>query len=164
MTGLYSHSWVSSYGTDPTPEWEMAIRDCSREMIKRGLDRCVQEFKSWPPNPIEFRSLCYPTMAELGLPSEEQAFQQAVGNVPDRHPAVIFTLRNMGSESFRLRRTDEKASRAMFNNQWVQTVQFMSDGGELPEPEKQIPERPQGTEAGRKKAAKHTLTALSEMF
>lgn len=164
MTGLYSHKWISSYGAEPTPEWEIAIRDCSPQMIKRGIDRAVKQFKSWPPNPIEFRNLCFPTTDELGLPSDDQAFQQAVGNVSDRHPAVIFTLRNMGGESFRLRRTDEKTALAMFKKQWVETVQFVSDGGELPEPEKQIPERPQGTEAGCKKAAHSALAELRGIF
>lgn len=142
----------------------MAIGDFSPQMIKRGLDRCVQEFKSWPPNPIEFRALCYPTTDELGLPTEAQAFQQAVGNAKQRHPAVILTLRNMGSGSFSLRRADEKTAMAMFRKQWIQTVQFVADGGELPEPEKQIPERSQGTEAGRKKAGARALEEMKGMF
>jgi hypothetical protein len=108
--------------------------------------------------------LCYPTADELGLPAEKQAFQQAVGNAKERHPAVIFTVRNMGSESFSLRRADEKTAMAMFRKQWIQTVQFVADGGELPEPEKLIPERPQGTEAGRQKAGAKALAEMRGMF
>ena len=164
MTGLYSHKFTGGYGTEPTPEWKMAVRDCSPEMIKRGLDRCVKEFPSWPPNPIEFRNLCYPTPEEMGLPSNETAFLQAVGSIKERHPAVIYALRNLGAECFRLRHSDEKTARDMFNKVWAQTIEFVANGGDLPEPEKQIPERPAGTEAGRQKAGAKALAEMRGMF
>ena len=164
MTGLYGNRFSSAYGTDPTTEWEMVASNCTPEMLKRGLDRCVKEFESWPPNPIEFRALCLPQAEDLGLPGEDQAFAQAVGNVKERHPSVLLTMRNMGSDLFTLRHSDEKKARKMFADEWARTINFVANGGELPEPEKQIPERPQGTEEGRKKAGEKALGDMRGLF
>ena len=164
MTGLYGTRFTSAYGTDPTPEWEMVASNCTPEMLKRGLDRCVEQFESWPPNPIEFRALCLPQAEDLGLPNEDQAFAQAVGNVKERHPSVLLTMRNMGSDLFTLRHSDEKKARKMFADEWARTINFVASGGELPEPEKQIPERPKGTEAGRQEAGEKALGEMMGMF
>jgi hypothetical protein len=164
MTGLYAHKWTSAYGTEPTPEWRMVASNCTAEMIKRGLDRCVTEFESWPPNPLEFRALCLPRAEDFGLPSEQEAFAQIVGNVKERHPSVVLTMRTMGSDLFTLRHADEKKARSMFAAEWAKTIQFVAEGGELPEPEKQIPERPQGTAEGREKAGAKALGELKGLF
>ena len=164
MVGLYGTRFTSAYGVDPTPEWQMVASNCTPEMLKRGLDRCVEQFESWPPNPIEFRALCLPQAEDLGLPSEDQAFAQAVGNVKERHPSVLLTMRNMGSDLFTLRHSDEKKARKMFAEAWARTVNFVANGGELPVPEKQISERPKGTEAGRQKAGKKALAEMRGMF
>ena len=164
MTGLYANKWTSAYGTEPTKEWEMVASNCTPEMLKRGVDRCVKEFQSWPPNPLEFRSLCLPRAEDFGLPSEPEAFAQVVGNVKERHPSVVLTMRNLGSSLFTLRHADEKKAKSMFAEEWAKTVQFVAEGGELPEPEKQIPERPQGTEAGRQKAGRQALDEMRGMF
>ena len=165
----------------PTDEaMKMAKREYAAEIIKfsdieihKGFER-IKAAKSqgnFNARELDFLSVSVVLryirefrLDNLDLPGDEQAFQQAVGNARERHPAVIFTLRNMGTQSFNLRRSDEKTARDMFTKGWAKTVQLVVDGGEIPEPEKQIPERPEGTEAGRKEAAKTALSELRGMF
>ena len=149
MTGLYAHKWTGAYGVDPTPEWEMALDCLTPEMVRTGLDRTVSERWDWPPNPIQFRELCLPTSEDLGLPSDDDAFQQAVGNATDKDPSVIYTLRNMGDEVYKFRRCETEKARKLFKKHWDKTIEYVMTGGELPEPELQVEDRPVRASKGR---------------
>ena len=139
LSGLYGYPFVSQYGEVPGPEWELALNNLAVEQIKRGIERCTTEaeLRKFPPNPMQFLTLCLPRGEDMGLPSEAEALRQATGSSTQKHPAVSFTLRNMG-DAFSLRRADSKTAASMFAPHWAATIQHVMAGGELPEPELEI--------------------------
>jgi hypothetical protein len=144
LSGLYGYPFTSQYGNEPTPEWKLALRDIPVDRISAGLEICTKKdspkHKTFPPNPIEFIVLCSPKAEEYGLPSEVEALNQAVGISSKKHPAVVYTLRNMVGGSYDLRQADTKKAQAMFGEAWLNTVVYVANGGELPEIPKEIEE------------------------
>lgn len=140
LSGLYGYPFVSQYGEVPGPEWELAINNLAVDQIRCGIERCTteNEFRKFPPNPMQFLTLCLPRGEDMGLPSEAEALRQATGSSTQKHPAVSYTLRNMGDDVFALRRADSKAAAAMFGPHWAATIKHVMAGGELPEPELEI--------------------------
>ena len=140
LSGLYGYPFVSQYGTEPTAEWELALNNLEVEQIRWGIERCTTdaEFRKFPPNPMQFLTLCLPRGEDMGLPSEAEALRQATGSSTQKHPAVTLTLRNMGDDAFALRRADSKRAEAMFAPHWAATVSHAISGGELPEPVPEI--------------------------
>ena len=140
LSGLYGYPFVSQYGTEPTAEWELALNNLAVDQIKRGIERCTTEpeFRKFPPNPMQFLTLCLPRGEDMGLPSESEALRQATGSSTQKHPAVSYTLRNMGDDVFALRRADSKTAASMFGPHWAATIKHVMAGGELPEPELEI--------------------------
>lgn len=163
MTEIYGHAWTSSYGEAPVPGWETALRGISPERIKQGLERMAadQRYLKWPPAALEFRALCLPRAEDFGLPSEDEAFAQAIGNRSEKHPAVVFTLRSMGDEAFQMRREKTDEARRLWAQHWAKTVDHVANGGELPQPEPEIEHRP--AKASASAAAPH-LDALKGLF
>lgn len=145
LSGLYGYPFVSQYGTEPTAEWELALGNLDVDQIRRGIERCTTEpeFCKFPPNPMQFLALCLPSGEDLGLPSETEALAQAVGASTGKHPAVVYTLRQMGNQVFELRRADSTRAIRMFAPWWAKTVEHVSAGGELPEKSIEIENQPQ---------------------
>ena len=99
-------------------------------MIGSGIERMktIEKFQEWPPNALAFRALCLPSEADLGLPTAEEAFSQAVGNRPGqpKHPAVIHALRQI--DSYALRLADEATARKIWAEAWSSTVGQVAGG------------------------------------
>jgi len=142
LAELYGHRFTSAYGDNPSQGWELALTGLTPEMIGNGLKRMAKEsrFSEWPPTALEFRRLCLPTAAELGLPDDGEAYRQAFGLNAQRHPAVVYALRNFDS-AYDLRREKEPVAKKMWTQAWAETVDYVAGGGELPEPEKKIEEK-----------------------
>ena len=161
MAGLYGYTFTRQFGEVPTREWEMAIDGLAMEQIAKGLKAMATSgrYSDFPPTPLSFRAMCLPSGEELGLPSEEEAFQQAVGNRTRKHPSVIHTLRH--TDSFALCRLDTLSARQIWGKAWAETVSHVMAGGELPEPEPEIEHKP--TRA-KPEAAQPYLDQLMGMF
>ena len=142
FTDVYGATFTKQFGENPSEGWELAVSSLTPEMIRKGLSRMATdpEFKTFPPKALEFRALCLPTSEELGLPSAEESFQQAVGNRTTKHPATIYTLRQMDSHA--LRRMDLDSARKLWAKQWASTVDHVAAGGELPDVEPEIEHKP----------------------
>ena len=152
MTGFYPLLWAKAYGTDPSREWIIALRDLSFDQINAGFNRMVLEKLQYPPNPIQFRALCFPRAEDLGLPSEDEAFCQATGNNEKKHPWVIEMLRRMGAERNDFSRADAKKARTLFKKHWDLIIDRVMAGEEAPEVELEIEDKP-------KKASKEVAAA-----
>ena len=140
MGDLYGHKWESAFGSEPSEGWDAALHDIEPQMIKHGLMNLAESTKhrDWPPSALEFRALCLPRGEDMGLPTEAEALRQATGSSTQKHPAVSFTLRNMGDDVFALRRADSKTAASMFGPHWAATIKHVMAGGELPEPAPEI--------------------------
>ena len=133
FSGLYGYTFTRQYGEEPVEEWLMVLERTSAEQIKKGIDGCIEKHKKFPPNPMQFLALCLPTGVDYGLPSDSSAFKQATGIDTKKHPSVALTLRNLGDQVFQMRNLPAKAALDIFNAEWVKTVLFVAEGGDLPE-------------------------------
>lgn len=133
FSGLYGYTFTRQYGEEPIAEWLMVLERTSADQIKKGIDGCIEKHKQFPPNPMQFLTLCLPSGIDYGLPGDSAAFKQAIGVDTKKHPSVAMTLRNMGDDVFRMRNLPTKEAQDIFNNEWVKTVLFVADGGELPD-------------------------------
>ena len=88
------------------------------------------KYAEWPPNALAFRALCIPRGEDLGFPSLDEAFQQAIGNRTEKHPAVVHTLRHL--DSYALRRMPGGDAQRLFATAWQKTIDEIAAGGELP--------------------------------
>ena len=163
MTGTYGRQWTGGYGDVPTPEWLMALEALTVDQVKHGLARIAEDPVAWkwPPNLMEFRVLCLPTSEDFNLPSEDDAFSQAVGSASDKHPSVVMTLRDMGDEVYKFRRAESEKARRIFKKHWDKTVEHVMAGGELPEVEKQVEDKPVKASA---EVAESNLGGIRGMF
>ena len=126
-------------------------------MMAMGFSKIADTHPSWPPCATEFRVLCLPAPSDYGLTSEDKSFQMAVGNVTEKTPEVIYTLRQMGSEAYKLKRSDDEGkAKRRWSTWYSETVEYVMAGGELPEPEKQLEElrQPAGSEIASDEIAK----------
>ena len=157
MADAYGHRWESSYGTTPNKTWTDGLAGVTPQMIGAGLSRLLSDsnHKTWPPNVFEFRGLC--EFVDYGLPSVNDAYSQAVNwsrlSIEEKHPAVLFTLRN-GLNQFNWLRLDADKSRKQFDQAWRETLAHVGAGGELQEIPKEITEQAgektkEGAEEGR---------------
>ena len=97
----------------------------------------------------------------FGVARDDEAFQQAVGNATDKDPSVIYTLRNMGDEVYKFRRCETEKARKLFKKHWDKTIEYVMTGGELPEPELQVEERPVRAS---KETGEKTLQEMKNLF
>jgi hypothetical protein len=163
MTEYFGFKFSGGYGSVPTDAWINVLDGLSFESVQNGISRTCREYErgDFPPNPLDFRLLCMPTNEDLGLPSDDDAFNQAVGNASEKHPSVIHTLRNMGDEVYKLRRSESGKAEKIFKKHWDKTVEHVMAGGELPEVEKQVEDKP--VKASTETAAEG-MTALRGLF
>lgn len=115
MVKIYGHRWTSSFGESDDGTWAHGLRGLTAEQIALGLSRCVERGEAWPPTLPEFRALCTPTPADLGLPTVERAYRDAVFHTagqPWLHPAVAVAAREVGV--FDLQRLPGDKARALF--------------------------------------------------
>jgi hypothetical protein len=161
MTEYFGYKFSGGYGSVPTDAWINVLDGLSFESVQNGISRTCREYErgDFPPNPLDFRLLCMPTNEDLGLPSDEDAFDQAVGNVTEKHPSVVITLRGMDVQ--KLRRAEAGKAWRYFKKQWDQTVEYVMAGGKLPEPEKQVEDKPVKAPA---EVAESNLNKLKGIF
>ncbi len=139
MAAIYSHRWTASYGeaidaegrlTDAARCWADGLREVSLAALKRGLRRCVHERADpWPPSLPEFRVLCQPTPADLGLPSVEEAYRAACRQRPDwstLHPLIWHAQQAVGY--FELISEPPARTRQRFEAAYAALVQRVLNG------------------------------------
>ena len=130
MLNIFGHQFESSFGRQPSDDWATILAGITPKMIGSGIERMktIEKFQEWPPNALAFRALCLPSEADLGLPTADEAFAQAVGNRPGqpKHPAVIHALRQI--DSYALRLADEATARKIWAEAWSSTVGQVAGG------------------------------------
>lgn len=115
MTKIYGHRWTAGFGESDDGTWAKGLRGMSPEQIAFGLSRCVERGDSWPPTLPEFRALCTPTAADLGLPDVDCAYREATHAEPGHawtHPAVYAAAQGVGL--YELRNLPESKTRPAF--------------------------------------------------
>ena len=91
-----------------------------------------KEFPDFPPTPMRFAILCQPRGEDIGFPDDETAYQQAIGNLPEKHPAVAYTRSLMGSMASLLTQMNDKTARSTFLSYYREVIGKVDDGFEIP--------------------------------
>jgi hypothetical protein len=113
-------------------DWHEAIAPLAKKDIQRGWLRMKKEFPDFPPTPMRFAILCQPRAEDIGLPDDETAYQQAIGNLPEKHPAVAYTRSLMGSMASALTQTNDKTARSTFLSYYHEVISKVDGGFEIP--------------------------------
>jgi hypothetical protein len=113
-------------------DWKEAITPLSSKDIQRGWPRMKKEFPDFPPTPMRFVILCQPRGEDIGFPDDETAYQQAIGNLPEKHPAVAYTRSLMGSMASLLTQMNDKTARSTFLSYYREVIGKVDNGFEIP--------------------------------
>lgn len=79
MGQTFGHTWFTSYGAEPNEAWIDGLSDMTVDDIKFGLGALKGWKSEFPPNLLQFRSLCKPTIEEChkiaprALPEPEES-------------------------------------------------------------------------------------------
>jgi hypothetical protein len=93
----------------------------------------LKEHPSNPPTAMEFVLLCKVRPEDEGYPSPEEAYQQAMGNNPNKHPIVSLTCREMGTRASDMRQMLDNQARKLFVGFYLEVVDKVIKGHlELP--------------------------------
>ena len=113
-------------------DWKEAIAPLSSKDIQRGWPRMKKEFPDFPPTPMRFAILCQPRAEDIGFPDDETAYQQAIGNLSEKHPAVAYTRSLMGSRASHLTEMNDKTARSTFLSHYHEVISKVDGGFEIP--------------------------------
>lgn len=119
--------------------WLSALNEngiTTAEQIRIGLKKARKHSSPFWPSVGQFISWCELDGEDLGLPSNEEAFKQSVSD-GEKHPAVIFSLRKL-ADPYAYRMSKESDARKAWFRGWSETIRHVANGGEIPEPEKQV--------------------------
>ena len=140
-------AWKVSYPTgreeaEARKTWLRSLTEnhvTTPEQIRRGLEKARLYDRPFMPSVGQFIKWCELDGADMGLPDNETAFAQSVGD-GKKHPAVIYALRQMTDVySYRLRK--EADARKEWAQVWQKTIAYVASGVELPRPEKKIEQK-----------------------
>jgi hypothetical protein len=125
---------TTHYGDEGVPSiWTEHLSPLFREDIDRGWPRMLKEHPSTPPTAMEFVLLCKVRPEDEGYPSAEEAYQQAMGNNPNKHPIVSLTCREMGTRASDMRQMLDNQARKLFVGFYLEVVDKVIEGHlELP--------------------------------
>ena len=125
---------TTHYGDEGVPDiWTEHLSPLFREDIDRGWPRMLKEHPSNPPTAMEFVLLCKVRPEDEGYPSPEEAYQQAMGNNPNKHPIVSLTCREMGTRASDMRQMLDNQARKLFVGFYLDIADKVIEGHlELP--------------------------------
>lgn len=127
MAANLGHRWASQFGyalkqnnegdfldelTDTACEWRGNLQGFTAEQIGVGIERSKAMPGDWWPTFQGFRELCMPRPEDIGLPTVEQAYLQAV-NKDWRHAIVWHAVQQIGPYEFH--HQQEAKSRKLFS-------------------------------------------------
>lgn len=146
MAGIYGGKWVNSYGGEPTPEWETCLDGIEPVMVANGLNKLVANASPYLPSAIEFRALCLPSDAEMGLIDKDAGYKEATSwkflAQEEKSGEVLYIFQNnlIGDSSTFYVMSIDKA-RKLFAEAWEKMRAFVLAGGDLPKPVIEIEEK-----------------------
>jgi hypothetical protein len=121
------------HGVERVPrDWHEAISPLSQKDIQRVWPRMKKEFPDFPPTPMRFAILCQPRAEDVGFPDDKTAYQQAIGNLPEKHPAVAYTRSLMDSAASLLTQMNDKTARSTFLSYYHEVISKVANGFEIP--------------------------------
>ena len=100
MALIYGQKWISMYRDEDVQVeaerlWASGLSGIDLGRIKGALERCPDEYPSWPPTLGEFIEMCKLSAADVGLPTLQQAWAEiAAEHGQYSHGAVLAMRRD----------------------------------------------------------------------
>ena len=117
----YGQKWTSILTDDPeirdafAREWAEELSGLSHELIKYGVSRCSMAYPDWPPTVGQFRNICKPDPASLGIPSTDAAwFEICSENIHYSHGVVLAARNDPRCDIFNWRLLSREKGKALF--------------------------------------------------
>lgn len=132
MTEVFGHRWASAYGASDSGTWAKGLAGLDSEDVGRGVRRVIEAGMDWPPSLPEFRKLCEPDEADLGLPTMNQAYRAAARRDWSLHLAVYHAAKIVGI--WELEQKPEYITRPQFEKAWGSIVKRIRAGEKLDGP------------------------------
>lgn len=115
--------------------WLSGLKAFEPEDLARGLSKCMEKHKDWPPSLVEFYNLCKKTPCEIGLPTHDQAYAMAIARNWE-FPIVWFAMQD--ADSFKVRSLPEKEAKARFGKAYNKMLDQAYNGRVFEIPQTQI--------------------------
>lgn len=133
---IYGARWTSNYGERDDGTWAKGLHGITPAQIAGALGRCVKRSDPWPPTLPEFRTLCFPSREELGLPDLESAYIEAARFHESKHhkwshPAVYHASKALGHFQWKQR---DQVTRPIFTNAYEQICRRAIAGESFADP------------------------------
>lgn len=146
LSDIYGDLFLSKNGIEDSGAWFETLKDLTPFALENGLEKlrtlkAGKEFLRYPPNCLEFRSLCLSFYEDLGLPSVNDAFIETQSlrytNKPNwSHPAVKYTASKLGRAYLAIEYKNEAF--AVFKKAYEQVCHLVRQGGAVPEVKDEI--------------------------
>ena len=140
LTAIYGPLFISKYGIEDDGVWFAALKDLTPKALLSGVERLMSlsqgdKFCDFPPNCLQFRTLCLSFYGDLRLPSVSDAHREVVNRAyltqsPWSHPAVQFTANRLGLKFLEM--TNPAASFARFKAAYEQVCHLVRQGHPIP--------------------------------
>lgn len=130
-------AWRSTNGIKDDGTWLETLGGMCRARLELGVSRYTfvhqamvrQGEKVWPPSALDFFPYCFPSDEELGLPTVDQAYNDACSGKWDRHPIVYLAAAKVGT--YRLRTGFESATRKQYERAFAKLAESARRGDKL---------------------------------
>lgn len=137
LSATYAQRFTSAYPVDVIAGvkdiWRQTLfvnDPVNPDMIKPALLKCPKLFKPWPPNLVEFKDLCQPNVAVLGLPSLDIAFLEITmeREKPFSHGMVLALCRDKRITSANLPQLPRSQGLKIFKPVYAEYVERVQKG------------------------------------
>lgn len=132
MAARYGHAWASQYGEEPNGlagrAWSDDLHGLTRAQLDTGIAACSREAKDFPPNPGQFRAMCFgiPPFAQVSheLLTKLNAVRSPFSRLVWRYLDGYAHRHAPAKEAERLRRTayDLAMQHVMRGEPWLEPV------------------------------------------
>lgn len=141
---LYGRAWTSLFPTDEESyditfnsmliTWHEELKNFNRNQIFNALDKYKKSEVgiTFPPNPLQLASLCNPSLADLGLPEPDAAYDCAIKQ-NYVHPAIYHSAMDVGS--YNMRHLSDREARKLFLSAYRRRCYQVSQGEQLEMPQ-----------------------------
>lgn len=164
MTELYGHKWTSVHGElDTSDTWGKVLFGVSREQLAAGMQACARSDDPWPPSAPEFRALCEAGQSNLGIPTPDAAWREAVEASSDvlnwkfSHPIVQEAARLTDWYSIRTGTPKAETVQNRFNKRYADLTAKLQRGEPLVEGQKLLSQETAQSERERSEHANESL-------
>lgn len=175
MTRFYGHKWTSTQGTSDlildeagkeqpgSGAWGKALAGLSPQQLGAGLDACRLRDDPWPPSAPEFRALCEAGQSNLGIPTPDAAWREAVEASSDvlnwkfSHPIVQEAARLTDWYSIRTGTPKAETVQNRFNKRYADLTAKLQRGEPLIEGQKLLSQETAQSERERSEHANESL-------